>query len=161
MLPAPPPPPREEIAHIFFGIRGLAGVGPQSRGSGEKRVPTPVRSVGIWGMLEGGWRGVSAGAGQAQGRERGWKDGFNQLDLIGMKKKILFPKWRGRPGREVLAPGVPQNRPWGASALLVSLIPGDLGIPGAQRRIAGALRHSPSPSKTQENPQTPLKIPIL
>lgn len=73
-------PHREEIAHIFSGIRGLAGVGPRSQGSGEKRVPTPVRSVGIWGMLEGGCRGVSARGEQAQGRAGG--GGGGRMDLI-------------------------------------------------------------------------------
>lgn len=68
-LLGPPPPPPEEIADIFYRIRG---VWLPSQVSGEKRVPAPVRLVGIWAMLEmgdggvqleGGWRRARGGEG--------------------------------------------------------------------------------------------------
>lgn len=48
---APPVPPPEEIARIFYRIRFFwLRVGPRSRICGEKRVPAPVRVLGVWVM---------------------------------------------------------------------------------------------------------------
>lgn len=94
---------------------------------------------GIWGISAGGGAGTELGKG---------KDGFNQLDLIEIKKKKYSSQnGEGVLAREVLTPRVPQNRPREASAFLVSVILGDFWILQEQRGFAGRLSRSPFPGK--------------
>lgn len=104
-----------------------------------------------WDMGSFSWRGAGAELGKGKG-------GFNQLDLIGIKKKYSSQNGEGDLAREALTPRVPQNRLWEASVLLVSIW-GDFWILRAQRRFAGGLSHSPYPSKASGRSQNSLKNP--
>lgn len=109
-------------------------------------------------MLEGGCRGVSAAGEQAQGREGGCKDGFNQLDLIGMKKNTLpkmeretWPQSAGPRGAPKLAPG----------SLSASCLPHSRGFgdPWSTKRDCRGIMPFPFPQQNPGKSPNPLKNP--
>lgn len=87
------------------------------------------------------WRGAGAELGEG-------KDGFNQLDLIEIKKKILFPKWSGRPGRGSADPMGASNHPWEAPKLLLAIILGVLLDPLSPKGVCGGIEPFPFPQKS-------------
>lgn len=157
-----PPPSREEIADIFSGIRGLAGLGPHPEVPERSGSRLRFDLWGFWGMLEGGCRGVSAGGGQAQGREGGgWKDGFNQLDLIGMKKKKnnTLPKMERETWPRSAGPrGAPKPAPGSLSA---SRLPHSRGFgdPGSTKRDCRGIAPFPFPQQSPGKSPNPLENP--